>query len=203
MPEKYLETPRLSRGSDNKTMHENTEFSTSRDVEAIQIPMGTKITIPAGTPGVITQSLGGSYTIATNFGLSRIAETDGDALGIEDTESKQPVSANGSKNGEVSEEDVWNQLRQCYDPEIPVNIVDLGLVYDCKLIKKDDGGTRVDVKMTLTAPGCGMGPAIAHDAQSKILTIDGVDEAEVQLVWDPPWNQNMISEAGRMKLGMI
>jgi probable FeS assembly SUF system protein SufT len=184
-------------------MHENTEFSTSRDIEAIQIPMGTKITIPAGTPGVITQSLGGSYTIATNFGLSRIAETDGDALGIENTGSKQAASANGSKNGEVSEEDVWNQLRQCYDPEIPVNIVDLGLVYDCKLIKKDDGGTRVDVKMTLTAPGCGMGPAIAHDAQSKILTIDGVDEAEVQLVWDPPWDQNMISEAGRMKLGMI
>ena len=94
-------------------------------------------------------------------------------------------------------------MRQCYDPEIPVNIVDLGLVYDCKLTKKGDGGTRVDVKMTLTAPGCGMGPAIAHDAQSKILTIDGVDEADVQLVWDPPWNQNMISEAGRMKLGMI
>ena len=86
---------------------------------------------------------------------------------------------------------------------IGTNIVDLGLVYDCRLIKKDDGGTRVEVKMTLTAPGCGMGPAIAHDAQSKILTIDGVDEADVQLVWDPPWNQNMISEAGRMKLGMI
>ena len=106
-------------------------------------------------------------------------------------------------DGEVSEEDVWNQLRQCYDPEIPVNIVDLGLVYDCRLSKKEDGGTRVEVKMTLTAPGCGMGPAIAHDAQSKILSIDGIDEADVQLVWDPPWNQNMISEAGRMKLGMI
>ena len=184
-------------------MYENTEFSTSRDIEAIQIPAGTKITIPAGTPGVITQSLGGSYTIATNFGLSRVAEKDGDALGLEKSESQPTASANGAKDGEVSEEDVWNQLRQCYDPEIPVNIVDLGLVYDCKLTKKDDGGTRVDVKMTLTAPGCGMGPAIAHDAQSKILTIDGVDEADVQLVWDPPWNQNMISEAGRMKLGMI
>ena len=89
------------------------------------------------------------------------------------------------------------------DPEIPVNIVDLGLVYDCRLSKKEDGGTRVDVKMTLTAPGCGMGPAIAHDAQSKILSIDGIEEADVQLVWDPPWNQNMISEAGRMKLGMV
>ena len=94
-------------------------------------------------------------------------------------------------------------IKTVFDPEIPVNIVDLGLVYDCRLIKKDDGGARVEVKMTLTAPGCGMGPAIAHDAQSKILSIDGVDEADVQLVWDPPWNQNMISEAGRMKLGMI
>ena len=84
-----------------------------------------------------------------------------------------------------------------------MNIVDLGLVYDCRLVKKDGGGTRVEVKMTLTAPGCGMGPAIAHDAQSKILSIDGIDEADVQLVWDPPWNQNMISEAGRMKLGMV
>jgi probable FeS assembly SUF system protein SufT len=184
-------------------MYENTEFSTRRDIEAIQIPAGTKITIPAGTPGVITQSLGGTYTIATNFGLSRVAEKDGDALGLEKSESQPTASTNGSKDGEVSEEDVWNQLRQCYDPEIPVNIVDLGLVYDCKLIKKEDGSTRVDVKMTLTAPGCGMGPAIAHDAQSKILTIDGVDEADVQLVWDPPWNQNMISDAGRMKLGMI
>ena len=126
---------------------------------------------------------------------------DRHALGLQPSET-QPTERT-TKNGEVSEADVWNQLKQCYDPEIPVNIVDLGLVYDCKLAKKDDGGTRVEVKMTLTAPGCGMGPAIAHDAQSKILTIDGVDEADVQLVWDPPWNQNMISEAGRMKLGML
>ncbi|HEY2101817.1 MAG TPA: putative Fe-S cluster assembly protein SufT [Chthoniobacterales bacterium] len=182
-------------------MHENTEFTTSRDIEAIQIPMGNTITVPTGTPGVITQSLGGSYTIATYHGLLRVSEKDADAIGLQ-TREASPETKSGS-NGEVSEEDVWNQLKQCYDPEIPVNIVDLGLVYDCKLIKKDDGGTRVDVKMTLTAPGCGMGPAIAHDAQSKILTIDGVDEADVQLVWDPPWNQNMISEAGRMKLGMI
>ena len=154
-------------------------------------------------PGV-TQTLGGSYTIATYQGLARIAEKDLDALGLE-----KPASTNGEKPaakgaGEpVDEKAVWDQLRQCYDPEIPVNIVDLGLVYDCKLIKNPEGGTKVEVKMTLTAPGCGMGPAIAHDAQSKILSIEGVDEADVQLVWDPPWNQNMISEAGRMKLGMI
>jgi probable FeS assembly SUF system protein SufT len=182
-------------------MHENTEFTTSRDIEAIQIPIGNTITVPTGTPGVVTQSLGGSYTIATYHGLLRVSEKDADAIGLE-TSKASPETRSGS-NGEVSEEDVWNQLKQCYDPEIPVNIVDLGLVYDCKLTKKDEGGTRVDVKMTLTAPGCGMGPAIAHDAQSKILTIDGVDEADVQLVWDPPWNQSMISEAGRMKLGMI
>src|SRR6266850_198194 len=167
-------------------MHENTEFTLSRDVEAIQIPSGNKTTIPAGTPGVITQTLGGSYTIATYQGLARVAE-----------------KAASSTSGEIDDKAVWDQLRQCFDPEIPVNIVDLGLVYDCQVTKRPEGGVKVDVKMTLTAPGCGMGPAIAHDAQSKILTIDGVDEADVQLVWDPPWNQNMISEAGRMKLGMV
>ncbi len=113
------------------------------------------------------------------------------------------ASTNGDAAGPVEEKAVWEQLKQCFDPEIPVNIVDLGLVYDCQLIQKPEGGSKVEVKMTLTAPGCGMGPAIANDAQSKILSIDGVDEADVQLVWDPPWSQNMISEAGRMKLGMI
>jgi probable FeS assembly SUF system protein SufT len=183
-------------------MQENTEFTLSRDCEVILIPSGQKFTIPAGTQGVVTQTLGGSYTVATPQGLSRIAEKDLDALGLE-----KPTATNGAPkadgSGPVEEKAVWEQLKQCFDPEIPVNIVDLGLVYDCRLVKKDDGGTKVEVKMTLTAPGCGMGPAIAHDAQSKILSIDGIDEADVQLVWDPPWNQNMISEAGRMKLGMI
>ena len=192
----------MSDGDLISLMHENTEFALNRDVEAVEIPSGRKLTLEKGTQGVITQTLGGSYTIATPYGLSRIAEKDLDALGIE-KQAGAPAQKAASTGGTVSEDDVWNQLRQCYDPEIPVNIVDLGLVYDCRLSKKDDGGTRVDVKMTLTAPGCGMGPMIAHDAQSKILSIDGVDEAEVQLVWDPPWNQNMISEAGRMKLGMV
>ena len=186
-------------------MHENTEFTLNRDTEAIQIPSGNKTTIPAGTTGVITQTLGGSYTIATYQGLARIADKDLDALGLE---KPQAPPANGAAAptgavGEVDDKAVWDQLRQCYDPEIPVNIVDLGLVYDCQLKKGENGGTKVEVKMTLTAPGCGMGPAIAHDAQSKIMSIEGVDEAQVDLVWDPPWNQNMISEAGRMKLGMI
>jgi len=160
-------------------MYENTEFTLSRDCEAIQIPSGQKTTIPAGTQGVITQSLGGSYTVATYQGLARVAEKDLDALGLEKPQT-QETQKTTRPDGGVSEEHVWDQLRQCYDPEIPVNIVDLGLVYDCRLTKKDDGGTRVEVKMTLTAPGCGMGPAIAHDAQSKILSIDGVDEADVR-----------------------
>lgn len=184
-------------------MQKNTEFTLSRDCEVILIPSGQKFTLDAGTRGVITQALGGTYTIATPHGLSRLDEKDFDALGIEKPAAKTESKSAAAGNGEVSEEDVWNQLRQCYDPEIPVNIVDLGLVYDCRLTKNENGATRVEVKMTLTAPGCGMGPAIAHDAQSKILSIDGVDEADVQLVWDPPWNQGMISEAGRMKLGMI
>jgi probable FeS assembly SUF system protein SufT len=184
-------------------MSTHTEFTLSRDVEAIQIPSGQTFTLEKGTQGVITQTLGGSYTVATSYGLSRIAEQDIDALGLEKPALTSVETKASSSNGQVSEDDVWNQLKQCYDPEIPVNIVDLGLVYDCRLVKKDDGGTRVEVKMTLTAPGCGMGPAIAADAQSKILSIDGVDEADVQLVWDPPWNQNMISEVGRMKLGMV
>jgi len=184
-------------------MHENAEFTLSRGCDVILIPSGQKFTIPAGTAGVVTQALGGSYTIATSYGLSRLAENDLDALGLDKPKPEAKEKAAAKANGQVSEEDVWNQLRQCFDPEIPVNIVDLGLVYDCRLIKKDEGGTKVEVKMTLTAPGCGMGPAIAHDAQSKILSIDGVDEADVQLVWDPPWNQSMISEVGRMKLGMI
>src|SRR5678816_3644155 len=112
-------------------MHENTEFTTSRDVEANQIPSGTKTTIPAGTPGVITQTLGGSYTIATYQGLARVAEKDLDALGLEKSQPQQ-TQKSALTDGEVSEEDVWNQLRQCYDPEIPVNIVDLGVVYDCR-----------------------------------------------------------------------
>ena len=183
-------------------MYAHTEFTTTRDLEAVQIPHGTSTTIPAGTQGVITQALGGTYTVATYQGLARVAEKDLDALGLEKPQSSNGESA-AKREGPVSEDEVWNQLRQCYDPEIPVNIVDLGLVYDCQLTPGSNGGTKVEVKMTLTAPGCGMGPMIAHDAQSKILTIDGVDEADVQLVWDPPWNQHMISEAGRMKLGMV
>src|ERR1051325_8699539 len=133
-------------------MHDNKEFALKRDCEVILIPAGQKFTIPAGTKGVVTQTLGGNYAIATSYDLSQVAEKDLDALGLEKPTAKAEKTG-GTTNGEVSEQDVWNQLKQCYDPEIPVNIVDLGLVYDCRLSKKDDGGTRVEVKMTLPAPG--------------------------------------------------
>jgi len=181
-------------------MSEHSEIVLSRDTEAIQIPAGLKTTIPANTRVIITQNLGGSYTIACDYGLFRINETDADALGLERKASSGKAE---HPAGEVAEEAVWDQLRTVYDPEIPVNIVDLGLVYDCQVMNSPDGETQVDVKMTLTAPGCGMGPAIAQDARLKILAIPGVDEANVELVWDPPWNQEMISEAGKMKLGLI
>jgi probable FeS assembly SUF system protein SufT len=181
-------------------MNEQTEIELKRDCEAIQIPAGLKTTIPAGTKIIITQSLGGSYTIACDYGLFRVSEEDADALGLEARNLSEREARTGE---EVDEAEVWDQLRTVYDPEIPVNIVDLGLVYDCQVTTAEESGTRVDVKMTLTAPGCGMGPAIAQDARSKILTIPGVDEAQVELVWDPPWNQHMISEAGKMKLGLV
>lgn len=186
----------------------NQEITLQRDCEAIQIPSGTPFSLSKGSPVIIRQALGGSYTVATHQGLARIEAKDADALGLETAEpdtgadSKPEAGATGEA-GEVGEDQVWEQLKTVYDPEIPVNIVDLGLVYDCRISRNDDGATKVDVKMTLTAPGCGMGPAIAADAQSKVLTVPGVDEAEVELVWDPPWNQNMISEAGRMKLGLV
>jgi probable FeS assembly SUF system protein SufT len=181
-------------------MSEHNEIVLSRDCEAIQIPAGLKTTIPVDTKVIITQDLGGSYTIACDYGLFRISDADADALGLE---SKTAGKKEEHPSGDVAEEAVWDQLRTVYDPEIPVNIVDLGLVYDCQVSNASDGATNVDVKMTLTAPGCGMGPAIAQDARLKILAIPGVDDASVELVWDPPWSQEMISEAGKMKLGLI
>lgn len=185
-------------------MHSSLELK--REVDAIQIPSGDSIKLPLGMKVIITQSLGGTYTVATDFGLARIQAKDADALGI-DAEADKKAESSTSSNvpADVSdlEGQVWNQLKNVYDPEIPVNIVDLGLVYDCKVETDAEGRSKATVKMTLTAPGCGMGPTIAADARGKILTLEGVDEAEVELVWDPPWNQSMISEAGRMKLGLV
>jgi probable FeS assembly SUF system protein SufT len=185
---------------------QGSELELARDIEAIQIPSGDSFTLPAGTKIIITQSLGGTYTVATDQGLARISEKDSDALGIhKDTESQpatDKVNSGKDVGGEAYKAAVWEQLKTVFDPEIPVNIVDLGLVYDCNVIDAD-GKQSASVKMTLTAPGCGMGPTIAADAQSKIMTINGIDDAKVELVWDPPWNQEMISEEGKMKLGMV
>ena len=181
---------------------EHTEKFLLRDCEVIRIPAGDKITLPKGTRVVVTQALGGSYTVATDEGLVRIADGNADALGI-DEPVKQAAPAPAGPAGKVGEQSVWEQLRTCYDPEIPVNIVDLGLVYDCTVEQSDALPAKVNVKMTLTAPGCGMGPTIAAEARAKIEGIAGVGEASVELVWDPPWNQAMISEAGKMKLGLI
>lgn len=140
--------------------------------------------------------------MATSQGLARISSQDADALGIDSEEEKKKQQEANRLRDAPLEEQVWAQLKGVYDPEIPVDIVNLGLVYDC-VIEEEEGKKVVAVKMTLTAPGCGMGPVIAADAQAKIMTIDGIDDARVELVWDPAWNQEMISEEGKMKLGMI
>ncbi len=175
----------------------------TRDVEAIQIPSGIKSTLAKESPVIITQSLGGTYTVVlqSQAGLYRIAASDADALGLE----KSAASAEDAEHdgGPLNEDLVWTQLKNVYDPEIPVNIVDLGLIYSLEVIPVEGGGNRVDVKMTLTAPGCGMGPSISADAQHRILTVPGVTEAEVGLVWDPPWSAERISQEGKAKLGMI
>jgi probable FeS assembly SUF system protein SufT len=183
-------------------MHENTEKNLLRDCPAVRIPSGEPITLAAGTQVFITQALGGSFTVATDQGLARIADKDADALGLE-AAAQTAGATRADTDVPVDEKAVWDQLRTCYDPEIPVNIVDLGLVYDCAVTPREGGGSRVNIKMTLTAPGCGMGPVIAQEAEQKVLSIPGVAEASVELVWDPPWNQAMISEVGMMKLGLI
>lgn len=176
------------------------EISLTRDCDAIQIPSGHPIVLPAGMEVVITQSLGGTYTVATPGGLARIELKDVDALGLDPAAEVEQAS---KKISGPLEESIWSQLKTVFDPEIPVNVVDLGLIYDCKVDKKENGSTSVLIRMTLTAPGCGMGPAIAADARQKILAVEGIDDADVELVWDPPWSQSMISEEGRMKLGLV
>jgi probable FeS assembly SUF system protein SufT len=182
-------------------MSDNRERTLTREVTATQIPSGDKQTLAAGDKVFIHQVLGGSYTVQTNTGLFRLDGKDADAIGekVSDNSVKGAALADGSPDPEA----VWAQLRQVFDPEIPVNIVDLGLVYTMDISKQDAGGHKVDVAMTLTAPGCGMGPAIAEDAKGKILLVPGVADADVRITWEPPWNQSMISEEGKMKLGLI
>jgi len=167
----------------------------------VQIPQGTPVLLPKGTPADITQTLGGTYTIHAKGGLFRIAGKDADALGID---SSIPAETRPANNQPVAadEQQVWETLKTCFDPEIPVNIVDLGLVYAMEIEKLPSGFSRVNVKMTLTAPGCGMGATIAGDAQQKLLYLEGVEDANVEIVWDPPWHQSMITADGRRILGL-
>ena len=183
-------------------MHENTERTLTRDCPAVQIPAGNTIVLHAGDTVFITQSLGGSYTVATEMGLARVSAQNADALGLE-VASPSDSPAPAHTGAPIDEKRIWDQLKTCYDPEIPVNIVDLGLIYDCQITPRNGDGALVTVKMTLTAPGCGMGPVLAQEAKAKIEALPGVEEASVELVWDPPWNQAMISEAGKMQLGII
>ncbi len=182
-------------------MSDNRERTLSRDVNASQIPSGDKHTLFAGAKVFIHQVLGGSYTVQTETGLYRLDGKDADAIGetVKDHTVKGGTLADGSPDPEA----VWAQLRQVFDPEIPVNIVDLGLVYTMDISKDEAAGHKVDVAMTLTAPGCGMGPVIAEDAKNKILLVPGVAAADVRITWEPAWNQSMISEEGKMKLGLI
>jgi len=184
-------------------MQTNVPRTLTRDVEAAMVPVGTKVTLQKGEQAYVTQSLGGSYTVIVNGNLFRIEGRDADALGLEAVQKQRDPSA-PARTREELEKAVWEQLKTCYDPEIPVNIVDLGLVYDCQLTPMGAGNSyKADVKMTLTAPGCGMGPMLAQDAQSKLLSIDEIDEANVELVWDPPWNQSMLSETAKLQLGLV
>jgi probable FeS assembly SUF system protein SufT len=185
-------------------MTESTERFLTRDCPAVQIPSGNPLTLEKGARVFLTQTLGGSFTVMCDFGLARIDGAHADALGLE-TEADAGTEGSGNKvsaEGPPDEETLWAQLRNVHDPEIPVNIVDLGLVYSLD-VKPTEDGYFVQVQMTLTAPGCGMGPAIAADAQSKLMSVAGVDGAAVDLVWEPAWNQGMISEEGRMILGLV
>ncbi len=173
-----------------------------RDCDAVMVPQGEAVTLPAGSIGYITQALGGSYTVFVEGNLLRIAGRDADAIG------KEPPAGIELPTG-ASDEDVetlvWKQLRTCFDPEIPINVVDLGLVYEAEVVAHPDqpGQRRVDVRMTLTAPGCGMGDILVDDVRSKLELIPTVAEADVELVFDPPWTRAMMSEAARLETGMF
>lgn len=187
-------------------MNFNEELTLVRDTEATVIPAGEQQTLKAGTRAVISQALGGTVTIRTDRGLYRLSGKDWDALG--EAAHQQLTAAVEAAEAEkssapFSEEQVWEAMRGCFDPEIPVNIVDLGLIYDLQVDAPDaDGRHPIKVKMTLTAQGCGMGPVIADDAKTRIEALPGVSNAQVDIVWDPPWTPHMISDAGRKKLGL-
>ena len=172
----------------------------NRDVRAVIVPAGVEVKLRTGSIGYLTQALGGSFTVYVEGNLFRIAGADGDAIG---KEPLRPPELPASATDEDVTRVVWDQLRTCFDPEIPVNVVDLGLVYECALTPNADGTRDVRVRMTLTAPGCGMGEVLVNDVRDKLLIVPTVHKADVELVFDPPWNQSMMSEAARLQTGMM
>jgi len=180
--------------------HNNEAFVLSRNTPAVMVPSGESIELVAGLSGFITQALGGSFTLYVEGNLYRLSGENADAIG------KQVLRAPQLPPG-ATEQDIetlaWQQMRTCYDPEIPIDIVELGLVYECAVAANPDGSRNVAVKMTLTAPGCGMGEVLVQDVKEKIEIIPTVAKAEVDLVFDPPWNQSMMSEAARLQTGMM
>ncbi|MDJ0917467.1 MAG: putative Fe-S cluster assembly protein SufT [Woeseiaceae bacterium] len=180
--------------------HMNEPVTIARDVRAIIIPAGEEILLREGTTGFITQALGGSFTVYVEGNLFRIAGTDADALGKEVT---PPPSVPDNPSDADVEEVIWEQLKTCYDPEIPINIVDLGLIYRCEVTPLGNGERSVSIDMTLTAPGCGMGDVLVQDARDKVSIVPTVSDVHVELVFDPPWNQGMMSEEARLQTGMM
>ena len=174
----------------------NEAITLTRDVDAYIVPSGDKVTLLSGNVVRITQALGGNYTILANGNMVQITAENADALGFEVEKKPEPETDN-----DFTENLVWDQLKTCYDPEIPVNIVELGLIYDLDTSENDDGKS-VNIKMTLTAPGCGMGPVIADEVDRKVKGINGVQYVNVELVWEPQWNQNMMSEAAKLELNL-
>lgn len=182
-------------------MHQTPEtVALKRDVIATLIPAGTRVELPEGAEATLTQALGGSYTVQVEGHLFRIEGKDGDALGKEATPG--PEVPENATDADL-EKAVWDQLRTCYDPEIPINIVELGLIYECRLEPRAEGARKAVIRMTLTAPGCGMGDILVADAKSKVLQIPGIAEADVQLVFDPPWTQDKMTEAAKLSAGLI
>jgi len=182
-------------------MENNQLIELKRDCKASLIPSGDPITLKKGEMVRITQSLGGSYTVLIKGNLARIEGSDSDAIGIEKAENSH------CKNIEINDQNiemmVWDALKNCFDPEIPVNIVDLGLVYDCSIEKQDNNKYNVNIKMTLTAPGCGMAGHISNDARIQVANLNGISNVQVDIVWEPQWNQGMMTEDARLQLGMM
>ena len=184
-------------------MQENKPITLSRDCDAVLVPVGTPIMLPEGSVVLITQALGGSYTVNINGNLARVDAKNADALGFEvEDNSSAMVDKELTGDGTVDEDLIWDQMRTCYDPEIPINIVELGLIYECNITPLGADGNQVDIVMTLTAAGCGMGEFLAEDVRMKVLTVPNVTQVNVEVTFDPPWSQEMMSEAARLETGM-